>query len=263
MGSHNISRGDPISVGDVYYERFHTADGLKCGVTADFPVYINFGAPLAIDTNALIAAATGAELPNTATTTYTTATSGTSPLDDAGLPAVASVQMADGSLQSVWVQDVPRAITGTMTHGSAVVASSLIITGYDVYGELMTELFTFTAGTTSKSVAGKKAFKWIKSYAITAAADATANTLNVGFNDVLGLPFRMSEKNRFLPMGNGAPDASATLVIADDTAATNATGDVRGTVDFNTASDAVKLFAGWLIPSNRQTKALAFGVTQA
>lgn len=264
MATHNLSRAtDGLFAGDVYYARYHTADTAKSGLPVDPPIWVNLGAPAAIDTNALIAAATSTELPDTATKTYTTATSGTTPLDDAGLPAVATITDANGVSRSVWVLDVPRAITGTMTHGSAVVASTMIISGYDVYGEPMTELFTFTAGTTSKSVAGKKAFKYILSYAITAASDATANTLNVGWNDVIGLPFRIDRKDRLVPIGNGALDASATIVVADDTSpATNATGDVRGTIDFASASDATKLYAAWMQPSSRSDRTLGFGVAQ-
>lgn len=264
MATHNLSRAtDGLFAGDVYYARYHTGDTAKSGLPVDPPIWVNFGAPAAIDTNALIAAATSTELPNAATTTYTTATSGTSPLDDAGLPATATIQDSNGVSRSVWVLDVPRAITGTMTHGTSVVASSMIVSGFDVYCEPMTELFTFTATGTSKSVAGKKAFKYILSYAITAAGDATANTLNVGWNDVIGLPFRFDNKNRVIPLGNGALDASATLVVADDTSpATNATGDVRGTVDFATASDGTKLFAAVLYPPSRSDRTLAFGVAQ-
>lgn len=272
MANHLLSRAARLFFGEVWYPRYNgtPANGsqtghLNGGAEVTMCYLHPFGAPAAIDTNALIAAATSTELPNTATTTYTTATSGTSPLDDAGLPTVASLQMANGATQSVWVLDVPRAITATMTHASAVVASSLVVSGYDQYGEAMSELFTFTAGTTSKSVAGKKAFKWILSYAITAAGDATANTLNVGWNDVLGLPFRFTDKNDVLPMGNGAPDASATVVIADDTTATTSTGDVRGTIDFNTASDGTKLFKALMMKVDRSgpDHFLCFGVAQA
>lgn len=263
MATHNLSRcTDGLYAGDVYYARYHTADGAKAGLPVDLPARIDFGAPLAIDTNALIAAATSTELPNTETKTYTTATSGSSPIDDAGLPTVATIVDATGVSRSVWVLDVPRAITGTVTHSTSIVACTMIVSGFDVYGEAMTELFTYTATGTSKSVAGKKAFKYILSYAITAASDSTANTLNVGWNDVLGLPFRIDRKDRISAFSDGAADA-ATIVIAVDTTATNATGDVRGTVDFATASDAAKFFSVLMIPASRADRTLGFGVAQA
>lgn len=265
MANHNISRADMLFAGDVYYARYNTEDRHGAGIRGDLPLFHDFGAPLALDTNALVAAATGAELPNANTITYTAATSGTSPLDDAGLPTVSSVVMADGTTQSVWVLDKARNITSTATHGSAVVAMTMLVSGYDTFGEPMSELHTYTAGGTSKasSTGTKKAFKYIKSYAITSASDATANTLNVGFGDVLGFPFAFTDKNKIIPMGNGALDASATLVIADVAAATTTTGDIRGTIDFATASDGTKTFAAWMILASRSVKETAFGVTQA
>lgn len=267
MSTHNLSRASSLFAGDVYYARYHTNNSdegrAKSGLPVDPVAFVNWGAPLALDTNAFVAAATGAELPNAATKTYTTADAAVSPIDDAGLPATSSVIMADGIAYSVWTMDVPRNFTEVTTHSTSIVAMTITVSGFDEYGVAMSELFTVTATGTTKAVAGKKAFKYVKSIAITAAGDATANTLNAGFGDVLGLPFRMDNKNKFIPMGNGAPDASATLVIADDTAATTSTGDVRGTVDFNTASDAAKLFAGCLIPASRSDAVLAFGVTQA
>lgn len=262
MSTHNLSRADTLYAGDAYYARFHTGDTAKSGLPMDMPIWVDFGAPLAIDTNALVAAATSTELPNANTVTYTTATTGTSPLDDAGLPTVATIIDANGVSRSVWTLDVPRNITLTATHGSSLVAMTLTVSGYDVYGEPMSELFTITATGTSKTATGKKAFKYILSYAFTSASDATANTANVGFADVLGLPYRIDRKERLIPWGNGAIEV-ATTVVADDTSpATTSTGDVRGTIDFNSASDATKKFVVWMVPVNRQDRTLAFGVAQ-
>lgn len=264
MGSHNLSHADTLAAGDAYHERYHVNDTLpKRGLPVNPPLYHSFGAPITADDDLLIVAATSTELPNAGTTTYTWATDGTSPLDNVATAAPATVTMADGLGYLVVALDVPRAITGFMTHGSAVVASTMIISGFDYLGVAMTELFTFTAGSTSKTVVGKKAFKYILSFAIASASDSTANTLGVGCNDILGLPYRVTTKDRVIPIGDGALDASATIVIGDDTTATNATGDTRGTIDFNTASNATRLFAVWMMPTDRQTKTGAFGVTPA
>lgn len=261
--THVLSRALTPYLGDVYYPRYHTADGAKSGLVASIPIWVDLGVPLTLDTNAFVAAATGAELPNASTKTYTTADAAVSPIDDAGLPATSSVVMANGTTQSVWAQDVPRNLSMVVTHGSSIVAISCLISGYDVYGEAMSETLSVTATGTSKTSAGKKAFKWIKSIALTSASDATADTVNLGFGDVIGLPFAVDRKDRLIPIGDGALDASATIVVADATdPATTTTGDTRGTIDFNSASDGTRKFACWLMPTSRQTQVGSFGVTQ-
>lgn len=268
MSKHTLSRADVLYAGASYYPRYNdgSADRADTGLPVSLPIRHDFGAPLAIDTNALVAAATSTELPNATTATYTTATSGTSPLDDAGLPSTATIVDATGVSRSVWVLDVPRNVTLAVTHNSSIVAITLLVSGFDQYGEAMSELFSITATGTSKSAAGKKAFKYILSYTFTSAGNATADTANVGFADVLGLPYRIDRKDRVVPFADGALDASATIVVADDTAtATTTTGDVRGTIDFATASDAAKFFSAILYPGStaRGDRTLAFGVVQA
>lgn len=258
MANHNLSRADNLYAGDSYYARYNLESRHPSGIVCDLPIWVDFGAPIAIDANYLVTAATGAELPNANTITYTPATNGTSPLDDATRASVASVVMADGSTQSVFVLDVPRNVTATdTTHNTNM---TVTFTSYDAYGELMTETLSLTS---TAAVAGKKAHKWIKSIAFTSAGDATTNVCNVAIGDVLGLPFRIDRKERLIPWGNGAIEV-ATTVVADDTSpATATTGDVRGTIDFNSASDATKKFVVWMIPASRLTKEAVFGVTQA
>src|SRR6266550_3323297 len=80
-----------------------------------------------------------------------------------------------------------RNVVVTVTHASAVVAESGVITGVDVYGVRRTETWSVTAGTTSKTYVSKTAFKQILSLTITAASDASANTNTFGDGDLLGL----------------------------------------------------------------------------
>jgi len=134
---------------------------------------IDLGAPITLDADGLIKAATSTELPDTETVTYTIATAGTSPLDGAS---------------QTWVLDAPRNITATVTHDSSVVAMTIKVTGKDVFDVEMYEEMSIAATGTSQTAAGLKAFKEVTSVAITAAADAEANTLNLGWGDVLGLP---------------------------------------------------------------------------
>jgi hypothetical protein len=53
-----------------------------------------------------------------------------------------------------------------------------------------------------------------------------------------------------------------TVTIADDTAATATTGDIRGSVDFGAAPDGSLEFSILMISPTRTTKELAHGVTQ-
>lgn len=239
MSKQNISSASEFFVSDLSHPVAIAANGRK-GIPVDFPTHVSLGTPGVAVADYIIKAATSTELPNASTKTYTTATDNTSPLD--GGAAAPSTLFLDGADRLVWVLDVPRALTGVMTHGSAVVASTALISGYDVYGNPMTELMTFTAGTTSKTVAGKKAFKYIYSVAITAATDATANTFNLGTNEVLGLPYRLAAKADFILNGTYFGDtleATAPTVVKADatTPATTSTGDVRGTVDLNSTLD--------------------------
>jgi hypothetical protein len=107
----------------------------------------------------------------------------------------------------------------------------------------MVESLSIAATGTSKSAAGKKAYKWIRSIAFTVAADATANTANVGFADVLGLPFMLPGTGHVLrEMEDGSAPTAGTLVKGDAAKATATTGDVRGTYDPNSAADGSKAF---------------------
>ena len=224
---------------------------------------VSLGSPVTLDADGLVKAATSTELPDTTTITYTTATDSTSPLD--GAIAAPSTVFLNGANVLVWVLDVPRNITGVMTHGSAVVASTVTISGYDQYGAPMTETLTFTAGTTSKAVAGLKAFKYIYSFAITSAADSTTNTLNMGWGDVLGLPYKLPALSDFFTNGtyfNEVLEATAPTVVAGvTTTATATTGDVRGTVALNSAMDGSAVSVWYRTdPTSEET---LFGVTQA
>ena len=239
MSKQNISSAQEYFVSDLNNPVAVAANGKK-GIPVTFYTQVSIVSPGVGVADYLVNAATSTELPNAGTKTYTPATDNTSPLD--GAAAAPSTIFMDGADRLVWVLDVPRALTGVMTHGSSVVASTVTISGYDMYMQPMSELMTFTAGTTSKTVAGKKAFKYVSSIAIYSASDSTANTLNLGTNEVLGLPYALSAKADFILNGtyfNDTLESTApTVVKADATSpATTSTGDVRGTVDLNSTLD--------------------------
>jgi hypothetical protein len=140
---------------------------------------------------------------------------------------------------------------------------TVLVSGYDVYGQAMSELFTATAGGTSKTATGKKAFKYIESIAIASASDAEANTLNLGWTDVLGLPYKAAAVADVVRVFfNDVLDDSATVVAADTTTATTGTGDVRGTVDTNSAADDSEVVV-WMHVADPNTEAGLRGVDQA
>jgi hypothetical protein len=192
---------------------------------------IELGTPDVLDADFLIKAATSTELPDTETVTYTPDTDGTTPTDGVGPVVVRSGV-------NYWELDVPRNLISTVTHGSSVVAMTIKIIGQDIYGATMSQTLTVAATGTSQVDVTTKAFKWVRSIAITAVADAEANTLNFGTGDVLGLPIRLPGSGHVLrEMEDGAAPTAGAFVAAVDSAATATSGDVRGTYDANSACD--------------------------
>lgn len=261
---HTISHADKLYAGDAFHPgysyRTGPTDGRR-GFEMSHVFVKDYGAIATLQAEGLIDSATSTELPNNETVTYTPATDGTSPLDDANNAAVATI-VVNG--QNVLVYDLvtPRNITTSTTHGSSVVAMTILVSGYDEYFEPMSELITVPATGTTQAVAGQKAFRYVASIAITAAADAEANTLDVGFGDAIGLPVRADKTGFFLVFCDGAVDA-ATKVAADTTTATTTTNDVRGTWDSSTAPNGTREFVVWMFVEDHSSKEALFGVTQA
>ena len=153
------------------------------------------------------------------------------------------VEIATFDGVSCWKLDVPRNITSTVTHGSSVVAMTIDVHGYDEYGDAMSETITVAATGTSQADAGLKAFKYVKQIDLIAAGNAEANTVNVGFGDVLGLPFFLPDVGYVLAeLEDGAAPTAGTVVAGATAAPTATTGDVRGTYDPNSAADGAAKF---------------------
>lgn len=183
--------------------------------------------PIAVVTNGILTTLAG---PNTTTLTLT---------PGAGL---------NGSLVSGTrlVLDFARNVVITVTHGTAVVAESGVITGKDVYGRDMTEAWSVTAGGTTKTFTGKKAFKTITQITITAVADASANSNIIGNGNVLGL-----DVNSALGVAGGAVKeiVAAALVTTGTLVAksTAATDDPRGTYLPASAPDGSRDYDLWYV----------------
>jgi len=111
--------------------------------------------------------------------------------------------------------DYGRCLTVLSTAGSDHV---VIITGRDYLGQLMTETFTLNGAIT---IYGDKAFKYVDSMAV--AAGQAGDTIDVGWSDVLGLPYRStalvgwSEDNVNKEVGSYVVPVDIVDAVAADT----------------------------------------------
>jgi len=172
------------------------------------------------------------------------------------------ITRSDGS--SVYQLDCPRAVAVTTGAGSPV-SSSFTVSGYDFYGQPMTELI-LSGAVASTTTSGKKAFYQIISITGTAG---TVVTVIFGTTQILGLPVRLLDIGYVSRNGWSGLLANdpGTFVAAVTTTATNVTGDVRGTYLPSTAPDGVKRLVISILMSAisvgpNATRAGAFGVTQ-
>jgi len=169
-----------------------------------------------------------------------------------------SIVRTDGT--TVIQLDLPRAVRVNCS----TTARAFTVSGYDYYGQAMSELITVAVAGTA--VSGKKAFFQISS--VTIAGSATACL--VGTTDILGLPVRVFNVAYLASVksNNTLAQDAGTFVAADTATATTTTGDVRGTYTPATTSDGiVRTIAGILLPAiavgPNATRTGALGVTQA
>jgi len=152
----------------------------------------------------------------------------------------------------------------TYTLGAA--PQTITISGYDYYGQLMSEAIT-SSSAVSTAVNGKKAFFQVSSIA---TGGATGTALTVGTTDKLGLPVRVFNAAYIVSVKSNSTLAqdAGTFVAADTAVATTGTGDVRGTYTPATASDGiVRTVMAISLPAiavgPNATRVGALGVTQA
>ena len=178
-----------------------------------------------------------------------------------------SVVRTDGT--TVIQLDVARAVQLTTASGTISTSRNLTVSGYDYYGQPMTEVIA--TGTTSSAVAnvsGKKAFYQISSIAISGALPVA---ITVGTTDILGLPLRTFDAGYMVRVGwnNTLANDTGTFTAADmTTPATSTTGDVRGTYLPSTATNGVKrlvvvIALPGIATGPTATRTGALGVTQA
>lgn len=174
--------------------------------------------------------------------------------------SVTSVVLSSGS--TVLQLDCPRAVSVTQVTGGT--ARAFTVSGYDYYGQAMSEVITSVAAATTP---GKKAFYQISGITV---AGATTTAVTVGTTDVLGSPVRILDLGYIVHAGynNTLADNAGTAVAAVTATATTTTGDVRGTFTPASATDGIKrLVMTIALPAiavgPNATRTGAFGVTQA
>lgn len=141
------------------------------------------------------------------------------------------------------ILDVARSVLITVTHATSIVAVSGITTGYDIDNQLITEAWTITATGTSKTAGGAVSFKVVSGVTVTAAADATANTVTVGTNATLGLDVTSTLISPVKELTDGVAPTAGVLVASS--AAANK--DRRGLYTPNLAPNGARLFDVWYI----------------
>lgn len=257
--------GGTLRVGDAVSRSYNHR-----GAQASVLKHVDFGAIAAALTKGLVSDATSTELPNNTTITYTPATDGTSPLDAASRYSVVTVTK-DAVAYPAYDLVTARNVVLTVTHSSSVVAMTCLVTGFDRIDfedgkyELawMSELLTISAGTTSKTAIGKKAFRYITSIALISAGDSTTNTVAMQPGVLVGAPYAAATKNKLIAVIDGKPETSPTAVAVADTTdpATTTTGDVRGTVSFSSAPNGTLTFGMW-ISADPTDRATLYGIKQ-
>jgi hypothetical protein len=138
----------------------------------------------------------------------------------------------------VGIADLARNVVIVVTHATAVVAMSGVITGTDVNGKAITEAWSVTATGTSKTFTGAKAFKTITSITEVVAADASANSIVSGDGKVLGFDAYCSVASAVKEIADGSVVTTGTLVAASSAS----TADARGTYAPSATPDSAKDF---------------------
>lgn len=206
--------------------------------------YRTWVAPAAASLNAFVTAVAAGN-----TTTLTFVRTGPAPYKTNTGTLLAGTPFS-GAL-AAGVVDAPRNVVITVTHGSAVVAVSGTIFGTDEYGRTMSEAYTISAGGTTQTFTGKKAFWTVDGVTVTSVADATTDTVTVGTGNVLGLPTRNAVGGVAAAVKetvDGAPALTGTLVAAS----TSATADLQGTYLPATVPNAAHNYEVWYLENDPQ-----------
>ncbi len=172
----NVSSAEEMYFGPVTFGRYNKNSLPARGVIGQVPVYHDYGVIAAADRDGLVASVNPA---SGATLTLRSTVTG---MVNAG---------------GVVTLDTPRNVT--IYSATDESAKTLTITGTDQYGEAMVETITGPAGNGAQKVSyGLKAFKTISSM----VATGDFGTIEVGFGNVIGLPFYLASGDGLIPIRN-------------------------------------------------------------
>jgi hypothetical protein len=130
---------------------------------------------------------------------------------------VTSTNMKVGAYTIAAQPDIARNITVTQTAvGTTDTSGTVLVTGTDIAGNVITETLTPVAGST---VAGAKAFKTVTSivgtgWVLNPASTSTADTIVFGTGNLIGLPFTFTDAT-----------GSALTILGTTVAASPTTGN--------------------------------------
>lgn len=248
LGTYQVNNSQTVAAGNVFLSNnggFNDPSPMDLGIGPVGRIYVFDVIPQTLQAANIAASQTPAAAGNL------TLTAGTS---------AKSVIRADGT--TVIQLDCPRAVSVTQVTGGT--ARAFTVSGYDYYGQAMTETITSVANATT---AGKKAFYQIASIAV---AGATTTAVTVGTTDVIGLPIRVVDAGYVVSVGwaNTLARDAGTFTAAVTTTATSTTGDVRGTYVPSSATNGysrlvVSIGLTGIQVGPNATRQGALGVTQA
>lgn len=122
----------------------------------------------------------------------------------------------------------------SITAGTTTATSTITLTGYDQWRQLMTEQISIPSGNRSATTFfGAKAFKYLASAVPTTTA---VGNISIGVGDVFGMAVRADywEQTNIFWNGSGVATKLGFTAAATTSPATNTTGDVRGTIQVST-----------------------------
>ena len=153
-----------------------------------------------------------------------------------------------------------------LTYTLGVAPVTVTVSGWDYYGQPMSEAITSSAAV-STAVNGKKAFYQVSTVSVSAA---TGTALTVGTTDIIGIPVRVVDAGYIVGVNwaNTLARDTGTFVQADTATATTTTGDVRGTYKPSTATNGysrivMTVGCNAIMVGPNATRVGALGVTQA
>jgi hypothetical protein len=121
----------------------------------------------------------------------------------------------------------------------ATAANVVTIQGRDYMGQPIRETLTLNGATAVNSL---KIYRSLDLLTWT-APNGAATTVNIGYTDVLGVPYRTVAVQNWLEDGLSATPGTATYGASNTVPQTAGSSDPRGGVDFTSASNGVKTFS--------------------